>query len=157
MCYRQILLVFLHLKMCGFSPSLLNNRFSGCWVLVWQVCFIFSFCFVCTWKIFCFLLDSMVSDEKYVVIWAVFPLSKVSFPFGYFQDFFPVVIRVWLWHIFVCVVWFFSTSWIYSFMSFDKFGIFSANISLNTFTSSIIVFSWNSNDTNVKFLLLTSI
>ena len=88
MCYRQIILVFLHLKMCGFSPSLLNNSFSGCWVLVWQVCFIFLFCFVCTWKIFCFLLDSMVSDEKYVVIWAVFPLSKVSFPFGCFQDFF---------------------------------------------------------------------
>ena len=80
----HIFFFLLHLRVL-ISPSLLNI-FTGNRILGWQF---FSFN---TWKILClFLLASMVSDDKFAVVWIAFPtLAWCHFSLAGFKIFFPL-------------------------------------------------------------------
>lgn len=109
-CCQQILLVIFP-----------EGYFHWVLLLVWQF---FSFN---TWKILChFILDSLVSDEKFVVIQMflfLFFIGKVSFFFGCFRVFpFYSFSEFLLWFLLTCFFEFilfgvYSVSWICRFMS----------------------------------------
>lgn len=82
------------------------------------------------------LLFSIVSDEKSTVIQFLVPLFKVSFFSGCVRDFFHLYLALGLWCFSHGFVWVHLLgvhwdSWICAFISYVKFGKFSACISSN--------------------------
>ena len=66
--YYQILFVFPSSYHVLISCALLKDCFAGCRILGWW-CFTFS-----TWKTLCHFSEALiVSDEKFPIVWIVFP------------------------------------------------------------------------------------
>lgn len=118
--------------MAFISPSFLKNSLTGCRICVWQL---FS---VSLWKVFCFLLALVISDERATVMWVSVPYSNALSLSSFFKMFFFAYnFQQFIYNGFMDILGFIllgvcSTPWVCVFVLFTKFGKLSPNIYLNS-------------------------